>query len=42
MADPDTDKTRQAADKTANAEAPRQDAEGLQGQANPMLGRWFV
>ena len=37
MADPDTDKTRQAADKTPNAEAPRQDAEGLQGQANPML-----
>ena len=38
MADPDTDKIRQAADKTANAEAPRQDAERLQGQqANPML-----
>ena len=37
MADPDTDKIRQAADKTVNAEAPRQDAERLQGQANPML-----
>lgn len=37
MTDPDTDKTRQAADKTPNAEAPRQDAERLQGQATPML-----
>ena len=27
MADPDTDKTRQAADKTPNAEAPRQDCQ---------------
>ena len=32
MADPDTDKTRQAADKTPNAEAPRQDADGLQAK----------
>ena len=53
MADPDTDKTRQVANKTANAadptadgarigrdagaEAPRQDAERLQGQANSMF-----
>src|SRR3954463_14372046 len=37
MADPDTKKTRQGAEKTPNAEAPRPDAERLQGQANPML-----
>ena len=40
MADPNTDKTRQAADKTANAEAPRPDA-ALQQQVR-LAGRFVL